>query len=145
MTTVEAGRRRWHGTTQAERTEIMRAAANARWSKPRTPVPSRAKPRAEYRAWWNMIRRCERRAQTTARDWRRYGGRGICVCDRWRNSFEAFLADVGPRPGPGYSLDRIENNGNYEPGNVRWTTAKEQARNSIGRPPVALGKIRLTN
>lgn len=58
-----------------------------------------------------------------------YGARGITVCDKWRNSFEAFLADVGRRPTPAHSLDRIETNGNYEPGNVRWATDKAQQRN----------------
>jgi hypothetical protein len=79
----------------------------------------------EYRSWRNMIDRCEN-PEATYYD--RYGGRGIKVCAEWRNSFAVFLKDVGPRP-PGHTLDRIGNDGNYEPGNVRWATQSEQARN----------------
>jgi len=81
---------------------------------------------AEYHSWHSMKQRCE---NENREKYRRYGARGISVCRRWRNSFENFLKDMGKRPGSGYSLDRIDNNGNYEPGNCRWATAKQQARN----------------
>jgi hypothetical protein len=62
---------------------------------------------------------------------RHYGGRGIRVCDEWTgpDGFERFLAHIGPKPSPELSIDRIDNDGNYEPGNVRWATASEQQRN----------------
>jgi hypothetical protein len=81
----------------------------------------------EYITWKSMIGRCY---QPTATGFAHYGGRGIAVCDRWRSSFDAFLADVGKRPSEKHSLDRINNNGNYEPGNCRWATLKEQRRNT---------------
>lgn len=58
-----------------------------------------------------------------------YGARGIRVCPRWLDSFENFFADMGLRPGRGYALERVDNSGNYEPGNVRWATMKEQGQN----------------
>jgi hypothetical protein len=77
-------------------------------------------------SWSCMITRC---TNPNTRHYPRYGGRGIAVCDRWRNSFENFLADMGERP-DGTTLDRYPNrDGNYEPGNCRWATAKEQATN----------------
>lgn len=80
----------------------------------------------EYAIWYSMIRRCETPSDT---NYPRYGACGIRACDRWRHSFENFLADMGPRPSPEHSIDRIESAGNYEPGNCRWTTRIEQNRN----------------
>jgi hypothetical protein len=72
-----------------------------------------------------MLTRCRNPRNARYKD---YGGRGITVCEAWR-SFEAFLADMGRRPSPAHSLDRRENDGNYEPGNCRWATPEEQANN----------------
>lgn len=73
-----------------------------------------------------MIERCESPKNPS---YRSYGGRGIRVCSEWRKSFSAFFAHVGPKPARPSSLERKDVNGNYEPGNVRWATPKEQARN----------------
>jgi len=81
----------------------------------------------EAAAWRQMNHRCPNGNSESYAD---YGGRGIKVCERWRESFEAFFADMGPRPSAHHSLDRYPNNdGNYEPGNCRWATAKQQAQN----------------
>jgi len=79
----------------------------------------------EYRTWISMRHRCINKAH---KDYHHYGGRGITVCDRWVDSFENFLADMGERP-DGYSLDRIDNSKGYSPDNCRWATKIQQANN----------------
>ena len=80
-----------------------------------------------YVVWTAIKMRCLRASSPTYKD---YGARGITVCDRWRDSFEAFLADMGERPSRKHSIDRINNSKGYEPGNCRWATQAEQVRNS---------------
>ena len=80
----------------------------------------------EYTAWCNIKIRCY---NPEAENYEYYGGRGIRVCDRWLNSFENFLSDMGERPSRKHTIDRKENNGNYEPSNCRWITMLEQCAN----------------
>jgi hypothetical protein len=87
-------------------------------------TPLRRTP--EYACWKSLRHRCERSSHFSYAD---YGGRGIKVCERWRDSYENFIADMGPRPSPQHSLDRIDVNGNYEPSNCRWATSLEQMNN----------------
>lgn len=103
--------------TDAEAYEATADKADDRYRMSRT---------AEYKIWKGMIKRCE---NPNNKDFEEYGARGIAVCQAWRNNFLEFFHSVGARPSPKHSLDRIENDRGYEPGNVRWATAKEQSNN----------------
>lgn len=80
----------------------------------------------EYKIWRAMLQRCH---DPSCNEYSNYGGRGILVGDRWRDSFENFYADMGPRPSAEYSIDRENNNDGYHPNNCRWATPEEQHNN----------------
>jgi hypothetical protein len=104
------------------------------------PARSHGESRApEYAAWRDMMRRC---FDEKHRSWTNYGGRGITVCAEW-SAYSAFLAAVGRRPSRHHSLDRVDNSGNYEPGNVRWATLAEQHRNTRRTHFIEFGGERL--
>jgi hypothetical protein len=88
-------------------------------------IAARGKMTPEYHIWLAMRSRCR---NPKDKAWKNYGGRGLCVCDRW-DDFAAFISDVGLRPSASHSLDRIDNERGYEVGNVRWATKREQVRN----------------
>ena len=91
---------------------------------------------AVYRVWVRMISRCTNPKGDSYKD---YGGRGIKVCERWKNSFEMFLADMPPFPGKGWSIERNNVNGDYEPENCKWLPLEEQARNKRNNFLLPLG------
>lgn len=89
-----------------------------------------------YNTWRGIVQRC---CNPKAHRFDHYGGRGITMCERWRESFAVFVADVGERPSKRHSLDRIDGTGNYEPGNVRWATWTVQMRNTSRNRLLTLG------
>lgn len=93
----------------------------------------------EYCAWRNMLRRCD---NVNCADYANYGGRGIKVCKEWRD-FANFLADIGPRPSSKHSLDRVDNDGDYKPENVRWATVFEQNGNTRSNRTFRIGENKL--
>lgn len=93
----------------------------------------------EYRTWCHMIERCHNKNSV---DFSEYGGRGITVCDRWRNSFSAFLEDMGKCPAAKTSIDRKDNERGYEPGNCKWANLHEQANNKRNNRFVTINGVR---
>jgi len=95
---------------------------------------------SEYHAWDSMKQRCFNPNSKRYLDW---GGRGITVCDRWKNSFENFLADMGSKPTAKHSIDRIDNDGDYCPENCRWATKAEQENNKRNNRLITIGCVTL--
>ena len=95
---------------------------------------------SEYGSWSSMRQRC---LDSSANNYGRYGGRGIGICDRWK-SFQKFLLDMGRKPSEAHSLDRIDNDGDYEPANCRWATKKEQSRNRSNNRTLVLDGVKKT-
>jgi hypothetical protein len=110
------------GCYQKERTSLARTTHGAT----RGPDGDKSRWEAEYNIWSGIITRCENKNHNS---YPRWGGRGIKICKKWRNSYEAFLSDMGRRPSPKHSIDRIDNDGDYKPGNCRWATASQQVNN----------------
>ncbi len=104
---------------------------------------SRGQMGLEYRIWIEMKQRCYNPKNSR---YATYGGRGISVCSRWLHSYPNFIADMGPKP-DSYSIDRKNNDGNYEPSNCRWVPRKEQSRNRTNTVWISSGgeKIRLSD
>lgn len=109
---------------------VRGASVSCGCDRPRGPSNPRYKHGSDpslYGVWCNMIQRCDNPNSPGYQD---YGGRGIKICSRWREDFCAFSMDIGSRPSRKHSIDRIDNNRGYEPGNCRWATSQQQMRNT---------------
>lgn len=95
----------------------------------------------EYDTWCHMKNRCYNPKDVGFKD---YGGRGITICNKWRHDFLLFFNHIGPKPPGNYSVERIDNNGNYEPGNVRWATPKEQTNNQRSNHNITFRGVTMT-
>jgi len=111
------------GSKTSEAKKLSSRANGLKGGKPPTHGMTK---RPEYLAWMNAKSRCN---NPKNKAWSYYGGRGISMCEEWVDDFLSFYEHVGPKPSPEHSLDRIDNDGNYEPGNLRWATKKEQSAN----------------
>ncbi len=122
------GRERVANTPNLTRGDVVSCGCAKRGVKPHSDIRGTSgKPSPEYRTWSRMFARCYNPKTSSHAN---YGGRGITVCERWKD-FATFLADMGPRPTPLHQIDRFPNNdGNYEPGNCRWATKSQQMRNT---------------
>lgn len=91
----------------------------------------------EYNSWMSMIQRC---TNPNSKDYKHYGARGISVCDLWRGSFDAFYLSLGSRPTPDCTLERLDYNRGYEPGNVTWAPRREQPKNQRSNIRITIGE-----
>lgn len=129
MKVARDGNLKYGGTQSCGCLHKERASAAKRTHGYTVGATSGGKRRPEYRVWVTMIRRC---TAPNGDSFRYYGAKGVQVCDRWKSGenglggFECFIADMGDRPSSKHSIDRIKTGGNYEPGNCRWATAREQ-------------------
>lgn len=147
----ETGPRYWHCICDCTRNKTVKGAHLRRgltqscgYKKDQTSKARRTHGMSgtpEYSIWTNMKDRCLNKAGRSYKDW---GGRGITICDEWRDSFEAFYADMGPRPGPEYELDRENNEGPYCKTNCRWTTLDVQLNNKRNNVNLTIDGITCT-